>query len=61
MGDDLVKVNWATTSLESWTCMIRLPRLQYDDTKTPAMNNITERSRALQRRIYQKLAEQRGL
>ncbi|KAG0028645.1 hypothetical protein BGZ81_004543 [Podila clonocystis] len=58
---DFVELNWASRSLSEFSCNIIVPRGSSQGYENNSYVDLTEATRAIQRQVYRKLAEQTGL
>ncbi|KAG0358826.1 hypothetical protein BG005_001781 [Podila minutissima] len=61
-GADFIQLDWASTSLAAWNCMITVPRSNGgDEEEEDGQANNEMESHKIQQQVYQKLAQQTRL
>ncbi|KAG0332554.1 hypothetical protein BG000_009916, partial [Podila horticola] len=60
-GTSLIQLDWASTSLTVWKCMITVPRPYGSEEEEDGQANNEMESHRIQRQVYQKLARQTRL
>ncbi|KAG0036944.1 hypothetical protein BGZ82_003427 [Podila clonocystis] len=60
-GADFIQLDWASTSLTVWNCMIMVPRPNGGEEEEDGLANNETESHSIQRQVCQKLAQQTKL